>query len=94
MVVLLKYPKGKEAAVDFTELFVDVDDFWQQFRPAYEQRLLDDGQRHRQRDGQLSISETMTILIAFQTSNYRTFKHFYLFLHTHHRQDFPGLVSI
>jgi hypothetical protein len=55
MVVLLKYPKGKEAAVDFTELFVDVDDFWQQFRPAYEQRLLDDGQRHRQRDGQLLV---------------------------------------
>lgn len=35
----------------------------------------------------------MTILIAFQTSNYRTFKHFYLHLLAHHRQDFPGLVS-
>ena len=35
----------------------------------------------------------MTILIAFQTSHYRTFKHFYLFLLTYHRQDFPGLVS-
>jgi len=79
--------------VDFTELFVDVDDFRQQFRPAYEQRLLADGQRRRLRHGQLSISEIMTILIAFQTSNYRTFKHFYLFLLTHHRQDFPGLVS-
>ncbi len=79
--------------MDFTELFVDVDDFWQQFRPAYEQLLLADDQRRRLRHGQLSISEIMTILIAFQTSNYRTFKHFYLFLLTHHRQDFPGLVS-
>ena len=31
--------------MDFSALFVDVDDFWKQFRPAYEQRLLADGQR-------------------------------------------------
>jgi len=93
MVVLSKYPQGKEAAVDFTELFVDVDDFWKQFRPAYEQRLLNDGRRRRQRDGQLSVSEVMAILIAFQTSNDRTFKHFYFYLITHHRHEFPGLVS-
>ena len=35
----------------------------------------------------------MTILIAFQTGNYRTFKHFYLYMLPHHRYDFPGLVS-
>jgi hypothetical protein len=58
-------------------LFIDVDDFWQQFRPANEQQLLADGQRHRQRRGHLSVSEIMTILIAFQTSNGRTFKYFY-----------------
>ena len=51
--------------MDFAELFVDVDDFWKQFRPAYEQRLLVDGQRRRQRQGQLSVSEIMTIIIAF-----------------------------
>ena len=79
--------------MDFTKLFVEVDDFWKQFRPAYEQRLLTDGQRRRLRDGQLSVSEIMTLLIAFQSSNYRTFKHFYFYLLTHHRQDFPGLVS-
>lgn len=79
--------------MDFTDLFVDVDDFWKQFRPLYEQRLLADGQRRRLRCGQLSVSEIMTILIAFQSSNYRTFKHFYLYLRTHHHEDFPGLVS-
>ena len=79
--------------MDFTALLVDVDDFWKQFRPAYKQRLLVDGQRRRQRQGQLSVSEIMTIIIAFQSSNYRTFKHFYLFMITHYRQDFPGLVS-
>jgi hypothetical protein len=79
--------------VDFTELFVDVDDFWQRFQPRYERRLLADGLRHRRRRGRLCVSEIMTILIALQTSNYRTFKHFYLHLLTHHRRDFPGLVS-
>ena len=51
--------------MDFTDLFVDVNDFWKQFRPVYEQRLLADGQRRRLRCGQLSVSEIMTILIAF-----------------------------
>jgi hypothetical protein len=79
--------------MDLTVLYVDVDDFWQQFRSTYEQRLLSDGKVHRRREAGLSMSEIMTILILFQTSNYRTFKHFYLFLRKHHRHDFPGLVS-
>ena len=77
--------------MDFTALFVDVDDFWHTFGPQYERRLIADGQRRR--DGGLSVSEMMTILIAFQTSHFRTFKHFYLHLLRHHRRDFPGLVS-
>jgi hypothetical protein len=35
----------------------------------------------------------MTILIAFQTSGYRTFKDFYQYVLAHHRRDFPDLVS-
>jgi len=79
--------------MDFTALYVQVDDFWLQFRPEYERRLIADGQRRRRRDGQLSISEIMTILITFHTSHYRTFKHFYLYLCRHHRGEFPNLVS-
>ena len=79
--------------MDFTELFVEVDDFWKGFEVQFERRLLDDHHRRRQRDNRLSVSEMMTILIAFQAGNYRTFKHFYLHLLTHHRHDFPGLVS-
>lgn len=78
--------------MDFTALFVDVDDLWQSFRDDYERHLLDDGTRQRRREARLSMSEIMTILIAFQTSNFRDFKHFYLYLLTHHRHDFPGLV--
>lgn len=79
--------------MDFTELFVDVDDFWKAFKNEFDHHMLADGLRRRRRDSQLSISESMTILIAFQTSNYRTFKHFYSHLLGHHHRDFPGLVS-
>jgi len=79
--------------VDFTELFVGVDDFWMSFEAEFEHHLLADGHRRRRRDRRMSISEIMTILIAFQASNYRTFKHFYLHLWGHHHQDFPDLVS-
>lgn len=78
--------------MDFTVLYVDVDDFWKAFKPLYEQRLLCESGRRR-REGRLSLSEMMTILIAFQTSRYRDFKHFYLYLQIAHRRDFPGLVS-
>jgi hypothetical protein len=35
----------------------------------------------------------MTILIAFQTSQMRTFKRYYQYLLDHHRPEFPALVS-
>jgi len=78
--------------VDFTELFVGVDDFWMHFEAEFEHHLLADGHRRRRRDNRISISEIMTILIAFQAGNSRTFKHFYLYLLSHRRDDFPGLV--
>jgi len=79
--------------MDFTELFVGVDDFWISFQAQFECHLLADGHCRRRRDSRMSVSEIMTILILFQSSNYRTFKHFYLHMRAHHRQDFPDLVS-
>lgn len=79
--------------MDFTELFVSVDEFWVKFRPSFEKSLLEDGRRRRLGPLSLCPSEIMTLLIAFQTSHYRTFKHFYLYLLRNHRRDFPGLVS-
>lgn len=78
--------------MDFTQLYVDVDDFYKSFEPELRRHQLADGTRRRRRDGRLTISEMMTILIAFQTSNYRTFKYFHLHLLAHHRHDFPDLV--
>jgi hypothetical protein len=76
------------------ELFCDVDDFCQAFAPVWEQTLLDDGNRRRQRSGQLCLSEVMTIMIHFHQASYRNFKKYYeehvqaTLLH-----EFPGLVS-
>jgi len=79
--------------MDFTTLFVDVDDCWKNFEKIYAGHLIEDGVRKRNRDSKLSISEIMTILIAFQTSGYRTFKSFYKYVLKHHQHDFPDLVS-
>jgi hypothetical protein len=45
------------------------------------------------RTSSLSLSERMTIMIAFHASNHRDFKHYYLMLMLLHRADFPELVS-
>lgn len=79
--------------MDFTELFCDVDDFCQKFEPLWYQRQISDGRRRRRRKTQLSLSEQMTIVIAFHESSYRDFKHFYAMLCLRHRADFPRLVS-
>ena len=76
------------------ELFVQVDDFWQIFRPIWHEHLLASGQRQRIRDSQLSESEIMTIVILFHQQQYRNFKAFYLgYVHRHLKGEFPALVS-
>ena len=43
-------------------MFCDIDDFCKWFEPLYMQHLLQDGQRHRVRQGYLTLSEIMTII--------------------------------
>ena len=75
-------------------LFCDVDDFCQIFEPLWQQELLKSGKKYRRRSRSLSLSEILTILIAFHQSHYRNFKHFYLINVLHHwRQAFPQAVS-
>ena len=76
------------------ELFVSVDDFCQIFLPVWERKLITDGSKKRNRAGQLSLSEIMTIIIYFHQSRYRNFKAYYTehvckYLH----REFPNLVS-
>src|SRR4051794_26203799 len=65
-------------AMDIVALFCDLDDFYQAFAPVWQQHLLPAPGRHRQHANGLSVSEVMTLVVAFQDSDYRTFKHFYL----------------
>ena len=60
------------------ELFVSVDDFCQIFLPVWEAKQLEDGSKKRLRQGQLSDSEIMTIVIHFNQSQYRNFKAYYI----------------
>ena len=76
------------------ELFVDVDDFCQIFLPLWQKRLLGDGSKKRLRDGLLSLSEIMTIIIYFHQSHYRNFKSYYTeHICQHLQSEFPNLVT-
>ena len=75
------------------ELFCSVDDFCRDFEPSWRQQLLAQG-KCRFRNRQLSLSEIMTIEIAFHLSAYKTFKAFYLEIVSFYWSDaFPNLVS-
>ncbi len=76
------------------ELFCNVDDFCKAFLPIWTHQLLASGQKQRQRARSLTVSEIMTILIAFHQSHYRDFKAYYgeLVLKSW-RSEFPDLVS-
>ena len=76
------------------ELFCDVDDFCMIFLPQWQKQLLETGAIQHQRQRSLTLSEIMTILIAFHQSHYRTFKAYYCEqVLRHGRPEFPGLVS-
>jgi hypothetical protein len=53
-----------------------VNDFCQIFEPLWHQQLLSDGHNPRHRNAKLSLSENMTIQIAFHQPHYRNFKAF------------------
>jgi hypothetical protein len=80
------------------ELFCDVDDFWQAFAPGWHAQLIKVGARRRNRVGQLSPSEIMTIIIHFHQSGYRTFKGYYTQYVTKHLveafQDWSATVAL
>ena len=76
------------------ELFCDVDDFCKAFLPIWQTQLIANGERKRQRARSLTISEIMTILIAFHQSHYRDFKAYYgEKVLAHWGSEFPRLVS-
>jgi Transposase DDE domain len=85
---------GREATMDILALFCDLDNFAIHFQQRCRRPELPSGKRRRHRQSRMHLSEVMTILVLFHASNYRTFKHFYLFhVRPHLRSEFPHLVS-
>jgi hypothetical protein len=75
-------------------MFCDIDDFYKRFEPIYRQHLLAQGPGTRLRQPALALSESMTILVYFHRSHYRTFKHYYMnCVVPQLRPYFPTLVS-
>ena len=75
-------------------LFSDIDDFCNMFEPQFNQLLLASGSRKRPKESSLCLSEVMTILVHFHSSQYRTFKDYYTReVCQHLRDEFPKLVS-
>ena len=63
--------------VNLDQIFVAVDDFCQQFIPAWEASLPESGEKQRRKPSRLSTSEVMTLLVLFHRYRYRDFKTFY-----------------
>ena len=79
---------------NLVSVFCHVDDFCDKFVPVFEQKLITDGTRKRRRNSRMSMSECMTIVIAFHQSNYRDFKNFYLgHVSMYWKKYFPKLLS-
>ena len=83
-----------EILMELTTLFCLIDDFCADFEAEYYKHLMDDGKIKRVWKSRLSLSEVMTIIIQFQRSGYRTFKHYYQRpVSVYLRWAFPQLVS-
>ena len=78
--------------IDYDSLFCFVDDFYKGFEPWYKKALLTCGTKKRNRECKMSLSEIITILIAFHQSGMACFKYFYLELMRNYRNLFSYLV--
>ena len=82
-----------KSKMDLTELYCSVDNFWKSFKQEWKKHLISAGNSKRGPKLTLSESEMMTIVILFHQSNYRTFKHFYAYVCTYLKKDFPKMIS-
>jgi len=77
-----------------TKLFVEIDDFMKVYEPEMKKGMIGDGTVKRAREGQLTLSEIMSILVYFHMSGYRNFKDYYLkHVSVYLKDAFPSLIS-
>ena len=70
------------------QTYVNVDDFMKNFEPWWNQKLIEDGKKRRNRKMRLNLSEIATIYICFAYSKQSNFKSYYEFLMKYHAKDF------
>jgi hypothetical protein len=76
------------------EIFCKYDDFCKEFESDWNKILITSNINSRNRQGNLSLSERISIFTLFHQSNYRTFKHFYnSYVVKYLKKDFPKLIS-
>lgn len=74
-----------------TPLFCLVDDFCKNILPEFRKRLIGDGKKSRVRKDCLLESEIITMLIWFNLSGFKCFKHFYLSCKPDLQSHFPRI---
>ena len=80
--------------MDILTVFCEIDDFCKVFEPRFNQMLIGDGTRQRNKPGAMALSEVMTILVLFHASGFRNLKTFYTgFVSCYLRREFPHLSS-
>ncbi|CAH2559891.1 IS982 family transposase [Cardinium endosymbiont of Oedothorax gibbosus] len=75
------------------EIYYAVDEFLIKFMPYMEKQLLTNSKRKPTRTCSLTLSEIMTVLIAFHVIGFRNFKSYYIHLQQFHSSKFGKLVS-
>lgn len=87
----------KPMAIDYETLFVYVDDFCKSFLPWWYAQQVEDarkkGKKKRNRSGRMTLSEIVTILLAFPQSGYACFQSFYHYVYAFGRREFPRMLS-
>lgn len=75
-----------------TPIFTVVDDF---IKATLNSNVSESIKYHLKtnRYARMSMSEVLTIWIAFQSAQFRNFKSFYRYLERHHKSEFPTLIS-
>ena len=80
--------------MNLTQLYCDVDDFCKTFIPDWQKHQLSSGEQKRKRAHRMSISEMVSLLVAYHQSGYRTFKWFYQhYVQKYWQSAFPTLLS-
>jgi hypothetical protein len=80
--------------MELVALFYLIDEFCQDFEPAWRAERIASGLAQRNKPYRLSLSEILTIIVHFHQSDHKTFKHYYTdYVRVSLSSEFPKLVS-